>query len=334
MITQKKLAQQIGVSASTISLALSGSPKVNKKTRQLVLDAVEATGYRPNQNALALQHLGTKTIGVIFPSFFNSYYNELKQEIHPLLSDAGYTGLFFNVANQEDYRKTVDELHGRGVSGIISGVDNPEVLAPLCRMGLPLVFYHHSGAVPCSSVDVDREKGGLMAGRHLISLGYRKLAYLGKSKNGLEPRLQGFMTAISEAGLELPAAYIVDMGADAGEGMEHGYEGMKQLLHLPEPPRAVFAFNDSTAIGAIRAVYDAGLKVPDDIAIVGFANSRESRFHVPSLTTIGQPLKETAENLVSLLLKRLSGESVEIRRIVLEPELIIRESCGATGGIK
>lgn len=324
MITQKELAKRLGVSCSTISLALSGSSKVNDATRKKVVAAAEATGYRPNLNALALRRQSLRTIGVIFPNFFSPYYNELEFEIHPLLSKAGYTGFFFKVANQKDYRETVDELHGRGVDGIISGVDNPGALAPLCRQGVPVVIYHHPGGLPCGSVDVDREKGARMAGQHFINLGYRRLAYLGETKKGVEPRLLGFMSAIAEAGLGIPSEYIVE----ARSGLETGYQGMLQLLDLQNAPRAVLAFNDTIAIGAIRAIYDAGLRIPDDIAIIGFNNNRESQFCVPSLTTVAQPTKDIARYLVASLLDRISGRT-EIRRIVLDPELIIRESCGA-----
>lgn len=324
MVTQKDLAARLGISYSTVSLALAGSPKINTETSRLVREAAEKLGYRPNLNARALQSRCSRLIGVIFPEFSHAYYNELARNIHPLLKEAGYTGMFFTCEGQSDFRDVINELSGRGVDGIISGLNDPESLLPLCRSGVGIVVYRQPGPLPCSSVDVDREHGGYLAGRHLIDLGYRRLGYLGGAPGDGEGRLQGFMSAVAEAGLELP----LEMISNCGSGLENGYNGMMQLLSRSKPPQAVFAFNDATAIGGMRAVHDSGLRVPDQVAMVGFDDIRECRFVVPALTTIAQPREETARQLVTLMLDRLASAQPEIRRVLLKPQLVIRESCG------
>lgn len=324
MITQKELAAKLGVSYSTVSLALSGSPKVNPETLRQVQAAAAAAGYRPNLNARALQGHRSRLIGIVFPEFSHAYYGELSRDLHRLFRAAGYTAVAFTVSDHQDLRKLLDELCGRGVDGIVSGLHDP-ALQPLCRSRIGVVMYRAAGPLPCSSVDIDREAGGYTAGQHLIGLGYRHLAYLGSTHGGCEDRLLGFVRAVAEAGLELPAARIVDRGS----GLAAGYAALQTLLRQGPPPRAVFAFNDSTALGAMRAAHEAGLRIPQDLAVVGFDDISEGRFAIPALTTVAQPREETARHLVELMLARLDAGRPDIRHVRLATRLIVRESCGS-----
>lgn len=323
-MTLKKIAGQLGVSYSTVSLAISGSPKVNQQTRKTVLELADSLGYRPNLNARSLKQKKSGFIGVIFPDFSQTYYRELMRDIYPALKERGYTGLFFTIDDNEDFSGIVSEIQGRGVEGVISGAHDHSPLMPLYKLGIPVVAYRRTAGVPFSYVDVDREKGAYMAGAHFAELGYKRMAYLGSHFGGCEPRLIGFKAALSDNGLDLPDQYIVD-----GQGMEGGFTGMQKLLELPEPPRAVFAFNDSTAIGAMRAIQMRGLRIPQDIALIGFDNILECRYMTPALSTVAQPRQATAENLVNMLCETIASKSAGMRHVVLEPELIIRESCGA-----
>jgi len=325
MITQKALAEQLGISYSTVSLALAGSSKVNEQTRKLVCEAAGRAGYCPDLNAKALKNRRSGLVGVVFPDFSQTYYTELQREIYPKLQAAGYTGLFFTCGQNDDFGRIVRELHGRHVDGIITCITDATALRPLLNSGVKVVMYRSPEQLPCSSVEVDRIKGGRMAAEHLIGLGYRRLGYLGFCNQGREDRLQGYLSGIAAAGLEIDSAAIIECDCF----MEAGYEGMKKMLKKNNRPEAIFVFNDSTALGAIRAIYEAGLQVPRDIAIVGFDGITEGRFSIPALTTIAQPKTATAENLVNLLTAHISGEETGIRRVVLTPELLIRESCGA-----
>lgn len=325
-MTQKEIAATLGISQSTVSLALAKSPRISEPLRLQIMEMASQGGYCPNLNARALQARKSGLVGVIFPDFSQAYYNELKKDIHPLLKARGYTGLFFTAGDDGDAGQLIAELQGRGVEGIIAGPGASSHLKPLCQAGFPVVFYRTPDALPCSSVEVDRFEGGYLAGRHFASLGYKSFACLGADSKGLEQRFNGFLSALAEAGLELPSKALVN----CRQGLEGGYEGLSSFLKgAQRPPRAVFAVNDATAIGAMRAARDAGLRIPQDIAFIGFDDILEARFAIPSLTTVAQPRLQTAENLVKLLFERISGEDLSLRHIVLKTSLVVRESCGA-----
>ncbi len=326
-MTQKDIAQELGLSQAAVSLALSGSAKISDSIRRQILDTASQRGYCPNLNARALQTRKSGLVGVIFPDFSQAYYNELKKDIHPLLKERGYTGLFFTAGADGDVGQLVAELHGRGVEGIIAGSVSTSHLEPLCRSGFPVVFYRRPEALPCSTVEVDRYEGGYQVGRHLISLGYKTFACLGVEKPRIEERFRGFLAALAESGLEMPAHLLIP----SRQGMAGGHEGLGSFLKKTKTsPRAIFAFNDTTAIGGMRAVRDVGMRIPEDIAFVGFDDIQEARFAIPSLTTIAQPRRETATHLVKLLLDRISGEDISLRHVLLKTSLVVRESCGAT----
>lgn len=325
-MNQKEIAAALGVSQSTVSLALSNSPRISEAIKSQVADLASRNGYCPNLNAKALQARKSGLVGILFPEFSQSYYNELKRDLHPLLKARGYTGLFFTAGDDGEASQLVSELQGRGVEGIIAGPGPHSRLKALCLSGFPIVFYRRPEALPCSSVEVDRFEGGLLAGRHLASLGYGSFVCLGADPKRLDERFQGFLAALAEAGLEMGQEGFVP----CRQSLDGAYEAMSGLLKRSEAaPRAVFAFNDTVALGAMRAVCDFGLRVPEDVAFVGFDDIQEARFSIPSLSTIAQPRALTAESLVELLFERISGKGSSLRRIVLKTSLVVRESCGA-----
>ncbi len=325
-MTQKEIAEALGVSQSTVSLALAGSEKISEPLKGQIVELASAKGYHPNLNARALQARKSGLVGVVFPDFSQAYYNELKKDIHPLLKERGYTGLFFTAGDDGAAGQLIGELQGRGVEGIIAGPGSFKHLKELCLSNFPVVFYRKPEApLPCCSVDVDRYDGGYLAGRHLLSLGYEDFACLGCDPASPDGRFQGFLAALAEAGVSFNSKAAIR----CQPGMEGGCEGFAAYLKGSKPPRAVFAFNDSTAIGGMRAACDAGLGIPEDVAFVGFDDIKEASFSIPSLTTVAQPRQETAANLVRLLFDRIDGEGLSLRHILLKASLTVRESCGA-----
>ena len=325
-MTQKEIAKALCLSQSTVSLALAGSAKISEKIRLQVQELASKRGYAPNLNARALQTRKSKLIGVIFPDFSQAYYNELKKDIHSLLKERGYSGMFLTAGDDGDTEHLVAELQGRGIEGLIAGSVSSGNLQSLCQSGFPVVFYRKPDALPCSTVDVDRYEGGYLAGRHLVSLGYRSIACLGVERSFIEERFLGFMAALSESGIEIPNELLIQ----SRQGMAGGYEGFSAFFKSGvKRPRAVFAFNDTTAIGGMRAASDFRLRIPQDLAFMGFDDIQEARFAIPSLSTVAQPRFETAKSLVDLIFKRMSGEDISLRHIRLKTSLVIRESCGS-----
>jgi DNA-binding LacI/PurR family transcriptional regulator len=209
-MTQKEIAGTLGISQSTVSLALAGSEKIGAHIRAQVQALAKESGYSRNLNAIALQGRKSKLVGIIFPDFSEDYYNELKKDIHALLKDRGYTGLFFTTGYDGDIDGILDELQGRGVEGVITGPRTTPRLKKLCLDGLPAVFYRKPPAIPCSSVDVDRYEGGYMAGRHLLSLGRGSFVILGGADPSDPARaFKGFLAALAEAGVEMPESAML-----------------------------------------------------------------------------------------------------------------------------
>jgi len=323
-MTQKEIAEALDLSVPTVSLSLKDSPIIKKETRERVKNLARLTNYRPNLNARGLLSGRTMTIGIIFPSF-QPFHAELAEKLHFCLKKHGYVGIFFPAGNIEEYREAIEILLSRKVDGIISGAPHEEEeVLKLKEESTPVVF-HEMQHVSVDCVNVDKYRGGYLATSHLINLGHKKIGFIGMPTERVEDRFAGYRDALKQHNLPLEKKWVIP-----GWGLrEIGYEGMKTILALKDRPTAVFALTDMAAIGAMRSIFEAGLKVPEDFAVVGFDNLEESRYPDVALTTIDQPRKEAAEKLTELLLDRIkNGNKGASRQIIIEPKLVIRESCG------
>lgn len=331
MATIYDIAKKTGYSITTVSRALNDYPDVSAKTKKIILDAVKEVGYYPNSIARSLTTKKSWTLGVIFIEdlgvgikhpFFSAVIQSFKQRVE----SSGYDIIFLSQNIGSEKKSYLDHALHRGVDGIIvvcSNYDNPEVQS-LMDSDIPSVVIDlHSNK--SSVVYSDSYSGSEMAVKHLYDLGHRKIAHIcGHERTfaGIE-RLRGFNKAVEMLNLTIPASYIVEGGFFS---YEDGYHAMKQLLQLKERPTAVFAAGDMMAVGAISAINEFGLSVPNDISVIGFDDIEIVKFTTPKLTTVRQDTDLIGENAAKVLLNQINENNKVFSAITIPVELVIRES--------
>ncbi len=335
-LTLEDVAKQAGVSRSTVSRVVNESPDVREDVRRRVLDIIQATGYQPHAAARALASQRSWTIGLLLPqsvsSFFTDpYYPHLTKGIAQACNQHEYTLALFLVGTQEDEEKIVPRLSRKGLlDGVIVQAGHhgdQQIIGRMVDMKIPMVVAGRPfRSDNLSYIDIDNISAAANAVRHLIRLGYQRIATITGPTNstaGLD-RKSGYLQALKERGRTMQESLIVE-----GDFTESGgYAGMQKLL--PAKPDAVFAASDIMAIGAMRAVSDAGLKVPDDIAFVGFDDLPMATLASVQLTTVRQPVVQFGVKAVEVLIEQIEGGNMTPRRTILDTELVIRESCGAS----
>lgn len=323
--TQKQIAELLSVSVSTVSLALRNSPKIKKATRERVVNLAQRLGYRPCEIARSLVAKQTRTVGVILPDIAHSFAAELAEAIQRHLRTKDYLGLILSPKGGVEQQDCIETILRRRTDGLIATRLSEEGLLAVKQAGVPTVLFNASSPeLDMDIVRTDALQGATLMMEHLISLGYKRLAFLCLA-NKNEGRYIGFIEALNRHRLVVKPEWII-----VGLGYHKtGYEGMQRLLALPERPEAVLAMNDLAAIGAMKAVKDKGLTVPDDIAVVGYDNVVESEY--AGLTTVDQPKDEIARSLTEVLLERIEKQDLQSnprKHIVIPARLVLRESCG------
>ncbi len=336
----KMLAEHLQLSQTTISLVLNNSPSAKSippETRQRVLDAAEKLNYRPNYFARSLRQSKSMSVAVLAPDLSEGYFTRVMSGVVEELTQAKY--FYFTACHDwkpelmEEYPRMLVE---RAVDGFLllntpAGLDVP----------VPVVAISAHGSEPnVTHIVLDHERAVEMALRHLYELGHRKIAFMRGPKviPDSDFRWEGIQLAANTLGLELHPDLItrIDSGAWSEKTGNHpmspeiGYEPMKALLEKTRDFTAIFCFNDIAAIGAIRALTEAGLSVPSDVSVVGFDDIQSAAFCTPSLTTVRQPLNEMGKRGARILLQRIAipEDKSLIEEIVMAPELVVRESTG------
>lgn len=333
MPTIKDVARAAGVSITTVSHVINDTRFVSDELRARVLAAMEELDYRPNILARSLRRGETKTIGLVVPDNSNPFFAEMARTVEDLGFAAGYSVILCNsddnLAKEAAY---IDVLITKQVDGVvfIASGSSQEHLADLSQQGIPYVVVDREidGSL-AAVILVNNELGGYVATRHLIELGHRRIACI-TGPSQLTPsadRVRGYRRAVREFRIVEDEELIVP-GDFRAQGGEAALEG---LLQVSPPPSAVFACNDMMAIGVLRAARNAGLRVPGELSVVGFDDIPLASAVSPALTTVAQPTTELARHSVRLLLARMqnSQEDQPTQRIVLNPKLIVRDSCGA-----
>lgn len=330
MPTINDVAKNAGVSITTVSYVLTGKRFVSDDLQERVRRAMKEIGYRPNNLARSLRSGKTDTIGLVIPDSSNLFFAEISRSVEDIGFDNQYTVFLCNSDdNPIKQSKYLDVLIAKQVDGIvfISVSNDKSDLDKLAEANIPFVIVDRDESESNSdTVQVDNFEGGRIAVEKLFSLGHRKIACItGPSTATLSAdRYHGYLKVLEENGIPANSAYVIpgDFRFKGGE------EAMTRLLNLPDPPTAVFICNDMMAIGAIRAVNTFGLKVPDDISIIGFDNSPIAEAITPALSTVAQPINQIAEKAMKILFQRMQGNSEGFPlRITLKPELIMRNSC-------
>jgi LacI family transcriptional regulator len=331
--TMKRIAGELGVSITTVSKVLNNHADISDATRSRVLAKVEELGYQRNAVARSLTLRRTHTLGIVIPDLMHSFFVEVIAGIEPVASARGY-GLLL-CSSGEDPRKERAELEllrGRQVDGVVlasaHASGNTDMLRQLTRQGTSLVMIDRDDhpSVKCHRVLTDDEQVGALATAHLVDAGRRAIAHIaGPPIVHAKRRERGWRETLKARGIT-PS----DHWSIAGGFMESdGYRAMKRLLTVKPRIDAVFAANDPAAIGAMKAMWEVGVRVPDDIAVVGVGDIALGDLLRVPLTTVGWSRKDEGRHAAELLLNGLErGEPVEPRRVIIPPKLIVRESSG------
>jgi len=334
-ITIKDIAKRAGVSHSTVSRALRMNNLVSDETARQIRQVAQEMGYRPSAVARSLKTKRTQVLGVIVSSISDPFFSEILNGIEVSAQARGYS--LFIAASQHDpikERQIVQTMMEQRTDGVIicSSSFSPEHGRQLLSYGFPVVVVNHQGSESFNySIYHDDVDGSSQITQHLISLGHKRIAYLGNSQSGktTQDRLQGFLDAMEKADLEVPESYIHHV---AGGEPSLGAESVEYFARLTPGPTAIVCFNDMLAIGVLKGCQLAGLRVPEDLSVTGFDNITFSAFTSPSLTTIDQPkfsIGQEAAQLLLDLLQAVDGTIPDTPNVkVLQGKLLVRESTG------
>lgn len=335
-VTIKDVADEAGVSVTTVSHVINETRYVNPETKLKVQNAQKKLSYRPNSVARSLRMGITKTIGLIVPDASNLFFAEVARKIEDFGYQQGYSVILGNSDN-DPYKQAnyVTTLIAKQVDGVIfiSAGGNVQDLQELIKNNIPVVLADRDA--PVDLVDVvllDNEKAGYDATQHLLHLGHERIACI-TGPNDLSPsmlRVEGYKRALNEWGIPFRSELI-----KAGDfRFKSGESTMRELLKLSIRPTAAFILNDMMAIGAMTAARKEGVSVPSELSIVGFDDIEFASAVTPALTTLAQPFTKLAESATNLLIERMQGEATrEKKRIILDAQLVVRESTCQRGSI-
>jgi LacI family transcriptional regulator, galactose operon repressor len=330
-LTLNDIAQMSGVSRSTVSRVINGNPNVNEQTRKKVLDLIQKIGFQPNLAARGLAVGRTRVIGLVIPTaltaiFSDPYFPLVIQGLATACNTHGYAVMLW-LAEEEYERKTISQVLYNGlIDGVIVSsmlIDDP-LIERLSESQRPFITIgRHPTNDRLNFVDVDNRAGAYQGVSYILHTGRKRIAMITGPRNmiaGLDRHL-GYEDALRERGLHLQPELVVEGNfSDIS-----GYLAMKQLL--PQCPDAVFVASDVMAFAAMRAIQEAGLCIPEDIAVVGFDDIPTAATSKPPLTTVRQPIQRTGRVAAEMLIERIERPETQSCRIVLPTELVIRSSC-------
>ena len=324
-VTIQDIARQAGVSKATVSRVLNGTTPVHEDKREAVREAIDRLGFRPNAVARSLAKGRSLTIGVLTQKIGAPFYDAIAQGVILGLGETGYSPIFVDGQWRTDLEvQAIQALVGRRVDGLVligGGIPGAQLTElsgdlPTVVVGRNLTDEQHD------CIFTDNVEGGYLATQHLIEYGHRDIAIIRGIAEHADAvdRFDGYRRALAEENIELNPALVIDGDFSA----ESGVAAIDALLAREQEFTAVFAANDTTAFGARLALHRAGLRVPEDVSLVGFDDQAEAAFMVPPLTTIRQPAREMGAEASRALLSLIDGESFESRS--LRGELQVRES--------
>lgn len=333
--TIAEIARAAGVSVMTVSRVLNGRPDVAAATRERILRVVAERGYTRNRAATALRKGRAGLIDLVVVALDSAYHLEIIRGVEERLEPTGF-------------RMAVSATHGQArgerqwLAKVIDGATDGAILVladaraghldQLRRRGIPFVVVDHRGELGADtpSVGATNYAGGRLATNHLLSLGHRRIAMIGglPAVGCSRERFSGYRDALEAAGVALDPALVYEGDFE----FSAGYDAASAFLDLAEPPSAIFAANDTMAIGALNALRARGVCVPSDVSLVGFDDVELARRVIPALTTVRQPLTEMGSFAATMLLGLIDGKPLTSNRVELATTLIVRESSAASHG--
>lgn len=335
--TLKDVAKEANVSSTTVSLVLKDNEtsRVGAETRKRILEIAKRLSYRPNFAARALLKQECYTLGLVITTLVNPFYSEISQDIIARCKEIGYSVIISSVRGGiEDERRSVQDLMDRGVDGLIicSAHEKDPVVSDLIQFGVPFILAlrgvkQNMGDPPVDFIVVDNKRGGYIAVKHLLQMGNRRIAIITGDQGTLtgKHRLQGSLAAFKANGV-MPCQELIKIGDFY---QDCGYRLTGELLREKDRPTAIFAHSDHMAVGVLERLYREGISVPEDMAVIGFDDIEMGRLPGVDLTTVTQKKAIMGRMAVDNLIAKIRGESSYIStRIILDPVLIVRRSCG------
>lgn len=330
----KQLAEHLHLSQTTVSLVLNNSPagrSIPQHTRDRVFEAAREFHYRPNYFARSLRNSRSMSVGVIVPDLSDGYFPVVMNAIEKHLLKSHY---FYVTASHYRRPELVEDYSRRLMDRVVDGLlllDTPaQIEVPVPTVAIS----SHNAGRGVTNVVLDHDEAARLALTHLQELGHQRIAFM-KGAPGItdaQYRWKSIVNVASGMGIEIVPELCMQL-QEATQTPIAGYRVMKELLAKRRDFTAVFCFNDISAMGAVRAIHDVGLQVPQDISVIGFDDIITAAFGQPSLTTVKQPLREMGVRAAQVLLERISApEKPWPAEIVMEPELVVRESTGPAPG--
>ena len=324
------IARDVNVSVVTVSKVLRNQGRISPATRKRVLQRAKELNYQTNWVARSLVTRRTFTIGLLLPDFTHPFFAEIAKAVAETMRAHGYHVIISYFEEDAKLERTEAEaLVGRQVDGLIwasaQSANDTSIFDGLRKRKVPFVLIDRPmPGVHVSFVGVDNEAIGWIATNHLIAQGCKRIAHLRGPDIGIATaRLDGYTRALTKQKLTPPSSYIVDAGYDDSSG----YKGMRKLLALSRVPDGVFCYNDPVAIGAIRAILESGMRVPEDVSVVGAGNVHYSDVLAVPLTTVDQGTREIGTRAAELLLEQIGAkQALRPKRILIPPKLVIRQS--------
>ncbi|MEQ8472824.1 MAG: LacI family DNA-binding transcriptional regulator [Marinoscillum sp.] len=328
--TIHEIAKALNTTASTVSRALNNNPRISEKTRKKVLKKAEELGYEPNTMASSLRRGHSKLIGIIVPYADRIFFSSVIRGIEEEVKKSGY-----NVIICQSYEKVSNEIEdvkallSAQVAGIIISMsretDNYKHLQNVINKGKPLILFDRSTEeINTSSVVIDDFRGAYNAVTHLVKNGYRKIAfYSGNKKVSIfKERFRGYQAALHDHNLPLVKEYQIEVASD----VEKGKEVTKKLMNQSDPPDAIFSASDFSALGAVKWLTENKYDVPGNVGVIGFGNDPFAQYLTPTLTSVDQKSKVMGTTVAKVFIEHIEGKNTEPRKVLLNPELVIRAS--------
>ena len=328
-VTLKDVAQRVGLAPGTVSAVLNHAPSarvIPEHTQQRIHAAAQELNYRPNFLARSLRKKRTYTVGLIIEEIGDAYGALVISGVEACLRKHNY--FFLTVIHRHDpsmLREYAQLLLERGVEGFITVDTSLQDPLPLPTVSVA----GHRAMKGVTNIILDQERGARVALEHLLALGHRKIAFMkGQPRSSdAEDRWNAVRKVAHELGLAMDKDLIVNLEFD-DPSPQVAYPYVKELLTRQKPFTALFAYNDISAIGAIRAIREEGLRIPQDISVVGFDDIPWAAYHTPSLTSVRQPLGKMGEIAAETVIGMIEHSSEHVPQMAIEPTLVVRESTG------
>jgi LacI family transcriptional regulator len=329
-VTIYDIAKVLNVSPATVSRGLKDHPSIRKDTKKRILDAAAKMGYQQNTFASNLRRKQTNTIGIIIPRLNSYFMSAVIAGMEKVANNAGYNLIISQ--SQESVKKEIESvttMYNSRVDGLLvslaSDTKNTNHFETLLKKNVPLIFFDRvMEHAACTSIVIDNRRAGYDATCHLLEQGSRRIVHIAGNlaRNVYQDRLSGYKQALMENDIKPNDEYVIsNILSD-----EAGAEAAKQILAMNPLPDGIFTANDTSAVGCIRALKEAGIKIPEQIAVVGFNNDPISKVIEPNLTTVQYPGEQMGEVAATTLIAKIKTPSASVNTIVLRHELIIRQS--------